>query len=193
LPGPVCRCRLWVIDWEPTAVGTRETQFMTIGVMSDTHANVGLMDRAADLMTDRFGVTKIYHLGDDYEDSSALLHRGIETVRVPGIYDREYGDAAIPRRVMDTASGLALLVAHAEKTLPENEVRAADIVLVGHTHLYEIRDMEGAVLFNPGHLKGPRHKGRAPTFGIIDIGEDCVRLTICDLEGEAVETRQVTR
>jgi putative phosphoesterase len=175
------------------AVGTREAQSMTVGVMSDTHTNVGLMNSAADLMIERFGVTKIYHLGDDYEDSCALLHHGIETVRVPGIYDREYGDSAIPRRVMDSVSGMKMLVAHAEKTLPANEVRAADIVLAGHTHLYEIRDIEGAVLFNPGHLKGPSDKGRAPTFGIIEIGENCVRLTVCDLNGEAVETRQVKR
>jgi putative phosphoesterase len=166
---------------------------MTVGVMSDTHTKVDLMDRAADLMIDRFGVTKIYHLGDDYEDGSALLSRRVEIIRVPGIYDREYADSAIAKRVTDSVSGLKLLVAHAEKTLPENEVKQADIVLVGHTHLYEIRDIEGAVLFNPGHLKGPKDKGRTPTFGIIEIGEGSVRLTVYALDGDEVETREVTR
>ena len=166
---------------------------MTLGVMSDTHRNVGLMGRAADSMIGKFGVAKIYHLGDDYEDSSALLDRGIEIVRVPGVYDREYQDSEIPRRVEDTVSGLQLLVAHAEKTLPENEVNAADIVLVGHTHLYEIRDVGGAVLFNPGHLKSASEKGREPTFGIIQIAGDSVRLTIYDLNGEPVETRETKR
>jgi putative phosphoesterase len=175
------------------AVRTRETLTMTIGVISDTHTNVGLMDSAASLMTDRFGVTKIYHLGDNYEDSSALLERGIETVRVPGIYDREYSDSAIAKRVMDSVSGLNLILAHAEKTLPANERGAADIVLVGHTHLYEIRDIEGAVLFNPGHLKGPSDKGRAPTFGIIQIDKESAHLTVYGLDGEPRETRKVKR
>jgi len=166
---------------------------MTIGVMSDTHTNVGLMDSAADLMIDRFGVTKIYHLGDDYEDGSALLSRRVEIIRVPGIYDREYADSAIAKRVMDSVSGLKLLVAHAEKTLPTSEIRAADMVLVGHTHLYEIRDIEGAVLFNPGHLKGPSDKGRAPTFGIIQIDKESAHLTVYGLDGEPKETRELKR
>ena len=166
---------------------------MTLGVMSDTHRNVELMHKAADVMVEKLGVTRLYHLGDDYEDISALVKRGIEVVRIPGIYDREYADPAIPKRVRDTVSGVELIVAHAEKTLPQNEIDAADVILVGHTHLYEIRDVGGAVLFNPGHLKGARDKGREPTFGTIQIGGNSVRLTIHDLNGEPVETRELKR
>ena len=49
---------------------------MTIGVMSDTHKNIDLMNKAAGLMADRFAVEKIYHLGDDYEDADGLDGRG---------------------------------------------------------------------------------------------------------------------
>jgi putative phosphoesterase len=166
---------------------------MTLGVMSDTHNNLELMDKAADLMMNRFAVAKIYHLGDDYEDSSGLLKRGVEIVRVPGIYDREYADSSLQKRIRDNVSGFELLVAHSEKILPENEIGAADVILVGHTHLHEIRDADGKVFFNPGHLRGPSDKGRAPTFGIIQIGQDSFRLTICDLGGEPVETCEVKR
>lgn len=163
---------------------------MTLGVMSDTHNNLELMAKAADLMISRFAVTKIYHLGDDYEDSSGLLSRGVEIVRVPGIYDREYANSAIPKRIRNNVSGLELLLAHAEKTLPENEINAADMILIGHTHLHEIRDAEGKVLFNPGHLKGPNDKGRGPTFGVIHIEADSIELTVYDLDCEPIEAHR---
>jgi len=95
--------------------------------------------------------------------------------------------------VQDTISGVRLRAAHAEKTLPQNEIDAADIILVGHTHLHEIRDVGKAVLLNPGHLKGASDKGRGPTFGIIKIADDVVHLTIYDLNGDAVETRELKR
>jgi putative phosphoesterase len=166
---------------------------MIAGVMSDTHGNLGLLNRSAEMMIKKFGVTRIYHLGDDYPDSNSLLRRCIEVVRVPGIYDREYGLPEIPKRVTQTVSGQTVLAVHAEKTVPQNEIDGADLVLVGHTHLYEIRNAGDTVVFNPGHLKNANDKGRKPTFGVLQIDDHSVRLTVCDLNGNTVETRLVTR
>lgn len=166
---------------------------MTIGVMSDTHKNVELMNKAADLMFDRFAVERIYHLGDDYEDAEALGGRGVQVTRIPGIYDKEYADSTIPKRVTDDVKGAKILAAHATKTIPQVEIDIADIVLAGHTHLHEITSVGNAVVFNPGHLKDSSDKGREPTFGIIEIGENAIRLTVHDLNGEIVETRELRK
>jgi len=166
---------------------------MTIGVMSDTHKNIELMNKAAGLMADRFAVERIYHLGDDYEDADALDGRGVQIARIPGIYDREYADSTIPKRLTDDVAGTVILAAHSTKTIPQVEIDGADIVLAGHTHLYEITPVGNAVVFNPGHLKDLSDKGREPTFGIIEIGGNAVRLTVHDLQGEVVETRELRK
>ena len=166
---------------------------MTIGVMSDTHRNMELLNDALALMLDTFAATRIYHLGDDYEDSAALVNRGVRLTRVPGIYDKEYGDPGIPKRVIDDVGGVKILAAHAEKTVPQNELGAAAIMLVGHTHTYEIRPTTSTIVFNPGHLKSASEKGRKPTFGIIEVGENAIRLAIYDLSGEPVLTREIGR
>ena len=161
--------------------------------MSDTHKNVDLMNHAADLMIDTFGVEIIYHLGDDYEDSGVLAARGVQVTRVPGIYDKEYSDPAIPKRMMEEVQGVKILAAHAAKTIPQNEIDAVDIILVGHTHIYEITSMGNAVVFNPGHLKGASDKGRKPTFGIIQIDDDRIRVTVHDLNGKRMEMQELNR
>jgi putative phosphoesterase len=166
---------------------------MIIGVMSDTHRNMDLMNDAAALMVDTFGATAIYHLGDDHEDSAALANRGVQLVRIPGTYDKEYGDPDIPQRVTENVAGVTILAAHAEKTIPQNEFEAATIVLVGHTHLHEIRPTANGIVFNPGHLKSASEKGREPTFGIIEVDQHSIRLAIYDLNGEPVETHEVGR
>ena len=166
---------------------------MTIGVMSDTHKNIELMNRAADLMIHTFGAERICHLGDDYEDAEALGGRGVQVTKVPGIYDKEYTDAQIPKRVADDVEGTKILAAHSTKTIPQVEIDVADIVLVGHTHLHEITSVGNAVVFNPGHLKSPSDKGREPTFGIIEIDNDTIRLTVHDLNGDSMETRELRR
>ena len=166
---------------------------MIIGVMSDTHKNMELMNKAADLMVGTFGVERIYHLGDDYEDGEALAARGVKVKTVPGVYDREYAEPGIPRRATDDLQGTKILAAHAVKTIPQVEISTADIVLIGHTHLYEITSVGNAVVFNPGHLKNHSDKGREPTFGIIEIGDDGVRITVHNLDGEPVETRELVR
>ena len=166
---------------------------MTIGVMSDTHKNIELMNRAADLMIDKFCVERIYHLGDDYEDGEVLSARGVQVTTVPGIYDKEYADSGIPKRVTHDVEGTKILAAHATKIIPQLQIDTVDVMLVGHTHLYEITSVGNAVVFNPGHLKGPRDKGREPTFGIIEIDNDAIRFAVHDLNGEPVETRELKR
>ena len=166
---------------------------MTIGVMSDTHRNIELMNRAADLMIHTFGAERICHLGDDYEDAEVLGDRGVRVTKVPGIYDKEYTDAEIPKRVTDDVEGTKVLAAHSTKTIPQVEIDVADIVLVGHTHLYEITSVGNVVVFNPGHLKNFSDKGREPTFGIIEITDDAICFAVHNLNGEIVETRERKR
>jgi len=57
-----------------------------------------------------------------------------------------------------------------------------DLVLYGHTHKFEIRSAEGALVLNPGHLKAASHKGREASFGLAEMDGERVRATVFSLQ-----------
>ena len=54
---------------------------MKIGVISDTHRNVDLIEEAVDWLIRKQKITMLYHLGDDYDDVLVLQDRYLETVQ----------------------------------------------------------------------------------------------------------------
>lgn len=51
----------------------------------------------------------------------------------------------------------------------------ADVILMGHTHIPAIRQVDGAVLVNPGSLGQPRYGVPDPTYAIWEDGETRIR------------------
>ena len=45
----------------------------------------------------------------------------------------------------------------------------ADVALFGHTHMPELREVDGVTLLNPGSISLPRQNGRQPSFAIIEL------------------------
>lgn len=81
------------------------------------------------------------------------------------------------------AGSRTLFITHGHIYNPENlpPLNSGDIFLYGHTHLPEVREKEGVILFNPGSISIPKG-GNEPTYGII---EDDV-ITINSLENHRV-------
>ncbi|HNY85734.1 MAG TPA: metallophosphoesterase family protein [Candidatus Hydrogenedentes bacterium] len=155
---------------------------MILGVMSDTHGNLPLMFRAADLLRDRFGASVLAHLGDDWEDAEALAAAAPEVWAVPGLWCDAFRDWRIPNARRETADGLIVAMAHDEGTLAR-ESAGAHLLLSGHTHTARIAADGGALRINPGHLRAPRDRGQPASFAVVDLRPDRVVCTICGLDG----------
>ncbi len=85
-----------------------------IGVVSDTHANLDLLERARELLIEAFDVGRVYHLGDNFSDAEAMMSWGVEVLRVPGLACRAYRSDGVPRVLRDEVAGRTHLLAHSE-------------------------------------------------------------------------------
>jgi len=165
---------------------------MILGVISDTHGNLGLMHKAADLLKNRFLATRIIHLGDDYADKEALERNGYPVTGVPGLWCREYNDSRFPKMIVEEFEGLRIACAHSTDDLPPL-TSDLDLCLIGHTHRFGIVLREGVPFMNPGHLKGELDRMRVPTFGVVRITNALLCLSIHDLAGQVLMEQDFPR
>lgn len=165
---------------------------MKIGVLSDTHGNVRLMNRAAALLVKRFGACHLIHLGDDWEDQGFLIGVGVPVSGVPGLWCDAYHDPRIPNVRIDPFSGVHVAYAHSESDLCQ---LGPDIglVLVGHTHRAAIRARQGIPWLNPGHLKDCIHRNQPASFGLVDLREKEICLSIYEIDGGLRKSRSFPR
>ena len=151
------------------------------------------MHRIADEMRDRFRTDIIYHLGDDFSDAEELDFAGHMVRRVPGLWCEEYREPRIPNRLLDDLDGLRVACVHAEKDLRSVE-RAAQIILLGHTHTAQLIKLGRSLYVNPGHLKAPISRGQRASFAIIEIGPEAILVSIHEAAGGTPrQTLTVTR
>ncbi|HAW50416.1 TPA: hypothetical protein DCX16_05670 [bacterium] len=162
---------------------------MKIGVVSDSHKNLSYLRKALGYLKD-FSVDMVIHLGDDYTDSVILGEYNIKNIRIPGVYDPEYMDNNIKNRIIERINELSILISHTKAShkndqegdiIPEEVInkKEADIVLYGHSHLYEIKKEGEIIYFNPGHLQEIGAKGRSATFGMLELKEN--EIIICSI------------
>jgi uncharacterized protein len=134
---------------------------MVIGVLSDTHDRLPLIDRALELFTER-GVEAILHPGDLVSPFAAKRFTGL---RVP--FHVTYGNNDGERKglkgllpqiqdgpmVLDL-DGRKILLHHFVGWCRPEDLDRAKVVVTGHTHevVNEIRD--GKLYLNPGECCG---------------------------------------
>lgn len=135
--------------------------FMRIGVISDTHDRLPVIDRGLDALRQR-GVEALLHPGDVVSPFAAkrLLawdgplhitygnndgeHKGLRTV-LPQIQDG-------PIRI--ELGGKRILLHHFIDWCPACEIALADIIVTGHTHEIVSEVREGKLFLNPGECCG---------------------------------------
>ena len=166
---------------------------MKIGVMGDSHGNVGYVRRAAECMMEE-GVEYIVHLGDDYYDAYVLDVLPTNVIKVPGVYEAIYQDTSVPNRLVEDIAGLKVLITHTRDShrndLPQDKKpeeyianRKVDMVLFGHSH-YFYSSLEGGILMvNPGHLRAEDKMGEA-TLAVLDINDRDVEVRILNMKEE---------
>ena len=134
---------------------------MKIGIMSDSHGNVGAIQRAVALFN-RENVDLVVHAGDYVAPPSAkeLLALKAELVTVLGNMDMEKpGVEAVIREIIPQIQkpplcrmigGRRIAVTHnlqdTQTSIPDD----ADIIIHGHLHRCEVRCDAGRFWINPG-------------------------------------------
>lgn len=166
---------------------------MRIGLFSDSHGEVNNLKDAAWKLVYNWHVKMFAHLGDECEDVDAIKDMRLEIIQVPGVYCQHYQDPGITNRVIKEFEGQRILFTHTAQTHkndlagdPDPEQLASekkvDVVAYGHTHIPEAKLENGVLWVNPGHLKDTDKKGHPPSFAVLDIDQDAVRVLLVDLK-----------
>jgi len=164
---------------------------MRMGVVSDSHKNLDNLKSATGKLIEE-KVQAIIHLGDDYDDAKVLEEFPVEVVKIPGVFSTYYQDPQIPNRLVSEFGGVKTLLTHAptsHKNDPSGELSPKElidrerikVILYGHTHTPEIKEKNGVLWVNPGHLQKEDKKGFSPSFAVVDFDKDKVTARILDL------------
>lgn len=144
-----------------------------IGVVSDSHGAVDLLEQAVNEMKD---VSAIVHLGDCAPDAFETVRRtGRGIITVNGNCDFFSSEPVF--RVFEL-EGKRIYVTHGHKEHVKTglfrlfyraEETNADVVLYGHTHLESRQEIENRVFINPGAMRD----GKYAVVTIEDGAVDC--------------------
>ncbi len=133
---------------------------MKIGILSDSHDNVPMVDAAVAAFRER-GVERVIHAGDFVAPFSAkrLSALDVPIIAVFGNCDGEHTvlSEVLPGIVSgarhETIDGKRFVIVHAAAWLSDEDRRAAEVIVCGHTHEARIDD-SGPLLINPGECGG---------------------------------------
>lgn len=147
---------------------------MKIVVISDTH---GYFNNCLEFL-ETADYDKVVHLGDcveDAEDISYIIEK--ELIYIAG--NNDYNSMAPFHRVIEI-SGIRVLLTHGHlesvkrskyKRLYEIAIsNDIDIVLYGHTHIFDDFNYKGVRMLNPGSPTYPNNG--VATIGLLEINED---------------------
>ena len=152
-----------------------------IMIISDTHKNQVLLRKAFSMERN---VTHIFHLGDDYNDLDTNLDliADKDIYKVPGIYHPVYRNGSIEPTLTVTINNWNFLLIHALEDLNKNR-NNADVILYGHTHHADFRNIEGQYFINPGHLKAETDRNRKASYLIAELNDHKLNLCFKYLDG----------
>ncbi len=178
---------------------------MRILVVSDTHGEINNVRKLVDLCRTEIKPDAIIHLVDDSPDAEPLRELNLPLYVVPGVYEPHYRDPSTKRRLIVELEGLRFLLTHTdtkhqndppEERDPQEVLSSgeADVLLHGHTHVPKIELRGRKLIVNPGHLKTSDKKGYPPTYAILDIDQDKVRVAIRELlTGNTIASLEVSK
>lgn len=142
-------------------------EYITIGVISDTHENTLLMGKVCSHLLHKEKVYTIYHLGDNYEDGEYLMSMGYPVKVVPGLWCDQFEDGRTPKVIIEEINNVKIAFAHTLDLILKSRGKECHIQCFGHTHFPIIKKENNKICFNPGHLKRQVDRGNEASFGII--------------------------
>lgn len=136
-----------------------------IGIISDTHGL--LRPEVAEGLKD---CEMILHGGDiSSPEILEALREIAPTFAVRGNNDKDWA-RMLPETLSMELYGICFFMIHNKKYLPK-DIEGMDVIIYGHSHKYEEKQVGGHLFLNPGSC-GPRRFTQPITFAILVIGED---------------------
>ena len=136
-----------------------------IGILSDTH---GLL--RPEVIECLKGCSHIFH-GGDINKQSILdeLEKIAPIFVVRGNNDKDWAEY-IPETLNVAVDSLHIFMVHNKKLIPK-ELDNTDLIIYGHSHKYEDKEIDGIRYVNPGSC-GPRRFNQEITLAILYLHED---------------------
>ncbi len=150
---------------------------MKIGIISDTHGK--LHNKCKDIFC---GVNAIFHAGDIGSISVINALKEIAPVyAVSGNMD--FGEIAkmFPKTDLIEINNFYFFLMHEPFRLDiDPEAAGVNCIIYGHTHLPEIKKINGIFYVNPGSATFPKW-GQKPTVALCDIQQEDMEINIIEL------------
>ena len=148
---------------------------MKLGVLSDTH---GLLRQ--EVLNHLQGCDAILH-GGDINNQGILntLSSVAPLYVVRGNNDKEWA-TELPLFINEEIAGIHVYMTHKKKGLPA-DLNPFDLVIIGHTHRYEMQRVGNTVLLNPGSC-GPRRFNQAITMALVTVENEQIKVQRIDIE-----------
>lgn len=151
---------------------------MKLGILSDTHNFL-----RPEVLEALAGVDAILHAGDI--SSRAVLDRLGEIApvyAVRGNADKEWAEDVPPLLELELG-GLHIYMTHKKKDLPQ-DLKAYDLVVVGHSHQYAETTLRHTLLLNPGSC-GPRRFHQPITLAVAEVENRQIRVSKIEISHAA--------
>jgi putative phosphoesterase len=162
---------------------TQQGNIMLIGILSDTHNESELTQRALNILCER-GVERLIHCGDLTTPEIVSMFEGWRVDFVYGNMDRQRGALLDAVAALESASiaetqllylggkRFAVIHGHQEEQLDNLISDNYDYVVHGHTHSRRDETRGRTRVLNPGALGGTRREGRSVC--VIDLANGSV-------------------
>jgi len=160
---------------------------LKLGILSDTHDRLKMIDRAIDLFNqEKVGV--VIHAGDFISPFSADRFRALDCPLI-GVFGNNDGDHEALRVTFDSfgaqvtelfaqldMNSKRIAVLHGDrpnllKTVIDSEL--FHLVIVGHTHAFKVEKKRGSIIINPGECCG--YLSGKSTVAIFDMSSSETR------------------
>jgi putative phosphoesterase len=178
---------------------------MKLLILSDTHGNPSTIQGIVDYLS-KNPMDLTIHLGDDYQDGDAIIAAGYPLIRIPGTWTVEYENTLIENRRFEEFEGWRFFLTHTPEAhfndLPDDrdpetvlQEKQCKVFCHGHTHHPEIvKEENGVIRLNPGHLKQPEDRGYRASFAVVDIMPSRLRITLIDYEtGQSFDSQSMVQ
>lgn len=160
-----------------------------IGVFSDSHGDTKALARAFAHARAQFGpLDYVIHCGDGAKDLLQIdlkATSAVYAVRGNCDFDESYAKekhVEIAERSVFICHGHQYDVKFDKTRLFYKSLElGAHITFFGHTHIAEIIENEGLILFNPGSVTRPKI-GQTPSYGLVEIEHKILNCRIINFE-----------
>ena len=156
---------------------------MIIGVISDTHGDLRLVEECLNLMP---GVELLLHAGDFYEDAERIgSGSGIKVVAVTGNCDymvkgpSEEMLAVGSKRIYLTHGHIYRVKHDIALLVQRSKALGVDVTVFGHTHYPTVFRRDGVLFVNPGSPHSPRRS--EASCAVLDVSRTGVKARLCTL------------